>query len=153
MEEKLMKTNIVRDQVGEKTDLSLCPECPMHADCFASMDGKCTALKTVNTAEPCVFYKSTEENLSQARRCYQRLKDTGRTDLINKYIKALSAMGLLDDEIREAERYGDELDAFQESNYQALMDEAISGYMVEEDNGVPKEENDGDENSWDDGGA
>lgn len=146
-----MKTNIVRDRVGEKTDLSLCPVCQMHADCFAAMDGKCTALKTVNTAEPCVFYKSTEENLSQARRCYQRLKDTGRSDLINKYIKALSAMGLLDDEIREAERYGDELEAFQESNYQALMDEAMSGHADKEDIGASKEVNDGDENPWDDG--
>lgn len=148
-----MKTNIVRDRVGEKTDLSLCPECPMHADCFAWINGKCTALKTVDTAEPCVFYKSTEENLSQARLCYQRLKDIGRSDLINKYIKALSAMGLLDDEIREAERYGDELAAFRESNYQELMDEMTSENTDKEDIGASKEVNDGDENPWDDGGA
>ena len=106
--------NIIRDRVGERTDLSLCPSCASHPDCFANIDGRCTALSKVDESAPCSFYKSAEENTAEAKRCYQRLKDTGRSDLISKYIKPLSAMGMLDDEIEAAEQYGEQFDTFRE---------------------------------------
>ena len=148
--------NIVMDRVGEKTDLSLCPACPVYGtqpDCFACIDGRCTALKeadgkeadgtgAVETVEPvndetgksgagtggtgaCSFYKDAESNMAEVRKCYRRLKDMGRSDLIEKYIKPLTALGLLDDEIEAAEQYGEEFDAFRERNYQEQLDKAI----------------------------
>ena len=101
MEELNQKENpgMIRDRVGELTDLSECPVCAEHPDCFANIEGCCTALKKVDDGSPCPFYKNAEANMADARRSYQRLKENGRSDLISRYIKPLSAMGLLDDEI------------------------------------------------------
>ena len=122
--------NIVVDRVGEKTDLSLCPVCPVYGtqpDCFACIDGRCTALKETDEAGICSFYRSTEDNMAVVRKCYRRLRDMGRSDLIDKYVKPLTALGLLDDEIEAAEQYGEEFDAFRESNYREQLDKAIDG--------------------------
>ena len=125
--------NIIRDRVGERTDLSLCPPCASHPDCFANIDGRCTALSTVDESIPCIFYKSAEANTAEAKRCYQRLKDTGRSDLISKYIKPLSAMGMLDDEIEAAEQYGEQFDTFREDNYRVQLEKAKEGGGLDDD--------------------
>lgn len=131
MEELNQKENpgMIRDRVGELTDLSECPVCTEHPDCFANIEGHCTALKKVEDGAPCPFYKNAESNMAEARRSYQRLKENGRSDLISRYIKPLSAMGLLDDEIEAAAQYGEEFDAFRESNYQEQLEKML------EDNG------------------
>jgi len=162
--------NIIYDRVGERTDLSLCPECAAHPDCFANIDGWCTALRRVDMAESCGFFKTEAQSMVEAKQCYQRLKDNGRADLIARYIKPLSALGLLDDEIEAAEQYGEQFDAFQESNYQEQLDKAIEGGMdddlLEEDDADNTDEEEAEEDSedeeedeyagddsWDDGGS
>lgn len=119
------KAVIEVDKVGEEIDLSLCPICAGHLDCHANIGGHCTALNTVNENEPCVFYKSTEANLAEVRRCYQRLKIKGRRDLIDRYIRQMTAMGLLDDDIKAEEKFADILDSFRSSNYQEQLDGAF----------------------------
>lgn len=165
--------NIIYDRVGERTDLSLCPECAAHPDCFANIKGRCTALRSVDGAESCGFFKTEAQYMAEAKRCYQRLKDEGRSDLITRYIKPLSALGLLDDEIEAAEQYGEQFDAFRESNYQEQVDKALEGGMdydllddaadtdEADDEDEEPEENEEDteedeyagDDSWDDGGS
>lgn len=119
---KDVNLNIVQDRVGETTDLSVCPICQEHTDCFANIDGKCTALKKVRDAADCPFYKNTEVNKAECRRCYQRLKENERYDLISKYIEPLTALGLLDDELEKAELCSEELELFREQNYREQLD-------------------------------
>ena len=168
--------NIIYDRVGEKTDLSLCPECAAHPDCFANINGRCTGLRRVDEAETCGFFKTEAQYMAEAKRCYQRLKDEGRSDLIAKYIKPLSALGLLDDEIEAAEKYGEQFDAFRESNYQEQFNKTMEGGTeddllddadpseddVEDDTDDEEEEEDTEDteedeyagdDSWDDGGS
>ena len=162
--------NIIRDRVGEKTDLSLCPPCASHPDCFANINGRCTALSKVDDAHPCSFYKSAEANTAEAKRCYQRLKDNGRSDLISKYIKPLSAMGMLDDEIEAAEQYGEQFDTFREDNYREQLEKAMEGGGLDDDlldeaveaedddidddaDEDDEEDTDAGDDSWDDGGS
>ena len=114
--------NIVQDRVGESTDLSVCPICEKHTDCFANMGGRCTALKKVGDTTDCPFYKSAEANNAECRHCFQRLKEKGRYDLISKYIVTLSALGLLDDEFEMAEQCSEELGLFRERNYHEQLD-------------------------------
>ena len=135
-EETERKEDIVRGRVGEKTDLSFCPECPcaaMLTDCFAIINGRCTALKEKEGCIPCVFYKSTEQFFSDARKSYQRLKKKGRTDLIAKYIKTLSAMGMLDEEIEAAEKCGEEFELFKERDYKEQLGRAMDRGSFDED--------------------
>ena len=42
------------DRIGEEVNLEKCPECVEHPDCFAWMDGRCTALKE-SGCRGCVF--------------------------------------------------------------------------------------------------
>ena len=127
MEELEQKENqkknpaLIRDRVGEMTDLNECPVCTVHPDCFAIIEGHCTALQKTDDSKPCPFYKNAEVNMAEAKECYQRLKDKGRSDLIRMYIKPLSAMGMLDAEIEAAERYGEEFDSFRENDYQEQL--------------------------------
>ncbi len=114
--------NIVQDRVGESTDLSVCPICEKHTDCFANMGGRCTALKKVRDTADCPFYKNADANNAECRHCFQRLKEKGRYDLISKYIVTLSALGLLDDEFEMAEQCGEELELFRERNYREQLD-------------------------------
>lgn len=162
--------NIVRDRVGEQTDLSLCPVCLSHPNCFANIDRRCTALR--ETAEPCPFYKDRDEHLAEARRCYQRLKEKGRADLIRKYAASHTAMGLLDDEIAEAEVYSAQFDKFRESNYAEQLNKVLAEDLAanptdawdtdddEEDEADDSETDDAEEEehgeydgAWDPGGA
>ena len=157
------KVKKVRDKVGELTDLSLCPECPAHMDCFANMEWRCTALRQVHDAATCPFYKTAEKNLSEAMQCYQRLKEEGRSDLIARYVKTLSAMGVLDDEIEAAERYGEEFDSFRERDYQEQLTRALENDGFDDDlldadegNGADDDNTDDDdseedEDAWDTG--
>ena len=114
--------NIVQDRVGETTDLSVCPICEKHTDCFANMGGRCTALKKVRDTADCPFYKNADANNAECRHCFQRLKEKGRYDLISKYIVTLSALGLLDDEFEMAEQCSEELELFRERNYREQLD-------------------------------
>ena len=96
------KKHMITDRVGERVDPETLPVCEEHADCFAWMEGRCTALNTKVDPSACGFFKTTEQALSECRRCYRRLKEQERSDLITRYIKALTALGMLDEEI-EAE--------------------------------------------------
>ena len=164
-EQKEEYPNIIRDMVGEKTDLSLCPECPFgatHPDCFAGINGRCTALRKVDESAGCAFYKSREQYLAEVKKSYEHLKEAGRSDLIVKYIKSLSAMGMLDDEILEAEQYGEEFETFRETDYQAQLEKALEDDdfddLLNDDadtdaDGDEDEDEDGDEDEDEDGDA
>ena len=96
------------DRIGEEVNLEKCPECMAHPDCFAWMEGKCTALNE-SGGEDCVFYCPADIAMEKARQCFRRLIELQRTELIQKYFKALSALGLLDKEIDAVCRMGDQL--------------------------------------------
>ena len=83
------------DRIGEEVNLEKCPECVEHPGCFAWMEGRCTALKE-SGGRGCVFYCPAEIAIAEARVCFRKLMEQHRTDLIQKYFKALSALGLLD---------------------------------------------------------
>lgn len=86
------------DRIGEEVNLGKCPQCQEHPDCFCWMAGRCTALKESGGAD-CVFYYPADAAIEKARLCFRKLMERQRTDLIQKYYKALSALGLLDEEI------------------------------------------------------
>ena len=86
------------DRIGEEVNLEKCPECVEHPDCFAWMEGRCTALKETG-GRGCVFYCPAEKAIAEARMCIRKLMEQHRTDLIQKYFKSLSALGQLDEEI------------------------------------------------------
>lgn len=108
------------DRIGEAVNPEKCPDCLEHPDCFSCLDGKCTALN-VSGGQGCVFYKSAERAIEEARAGYKRLREAGRFDLIQKYIKAYAAMGLLDVDIEESAEKAAEFEAFQASDYQAAL--------------------------------
>lgn len=115
----------ITDRVGERVDPEILPVCKAHSDCFAWMEGRCTALNAKADTGNCGFYKTAEEAMAGCRRCYQRLRDQDRADLIAKYIKPLTALGLLDEEIQEAERYGQQFDRFEETNFLEQLEKAM----------------------------
>ena len=96
------------DRIGEEVNLEKCPECAAHPDCFAWKEGRCTALNE-SGGEDCVFYCSADIAAEKARQGFKRLMELKRTDLIQKYFKALSALGLLDQEIDAVCRIGEQL--------------------------------------------
>lgn len=71
------------DRVGEETDLEECSLC-FAASCFACVSEHCTALKKLADGG-CVFYKDAEENLREIRKCFYRLIQNERFDLLMKY--------------------------------------------------------------------
>ena len=77
-------------------------------DCFAWMDGRCTALKE-SGGRGCVLYCPAEKAIAEVRVCFRKLMEQHRTDLIQKYFKSLSALGLLDEEIDAVCRAVDQL--------------------------------------------
>ena len=135
------KKHKITDWVGERLDPETLPVCNAHPGCFACVEGRCTALNKRATPDDCGFYKARAEAMAECRRCYERLKDQCRSDLISKYIKQLTAMGLLDEEIEAAERYGEELGHYEESNYQEQLEKAISPQVAADPSG--DEEGDG----------
>ena len=114
--------NTIIDRVGEKVDLNKCGLCEAHPDCFANVDGRCTALKKKACSSDCTFYATADEAFEAAKRSYQHLKEIGRTDLILANIKTLSALGVLDEEFELADQYTGEFEAFREQNYQEQGD-------------------------------
>ena len=112
----------VMDMVGEPVDLENCPECREHLDCFSNIEGKCTALKS-NGGEGCVFYCNKEKAIIATKAAYRRLKESGRYDIIQKYIKSLTALGAFDDEINDIDRVSQELDNFRDADLERLRKE------------------------------
>lgn len=127
MNDKLM------DWVGEEVDRDSCPPCTKHPDCFACKEGYCTAMRIPDgrmskkkraAFEQCSFYKPIEQVKESGARCYQRLKEMGRRDLINKYADTLIVTGAMDDEIRAANQKAEEIDQFRDANFNELMEKA-----------------------------
>ena len=107
------------DRIGETVDITICPSCTYHEDCFANVSGRCTAL--IAAFIPCPFYKSAVVNRAEIQRSITRRKRIGRYDLILKYASTLAMLGALDEEIENMERTGIWLDEFQKSNLARLM--------------------------------
>ena len=61
--------NITYDRIGEPVNMDKCPECAEHPDCFACINGKCTALSE-NGGQGCVFYKPEQQALQEVQRAY-----------------------------------------------------------------------------------
>lgn len=125
MNDKLM------DWVGEEVDRDSCPPCTKHPDCFACKEGHCTGLRIPDKRvskkkrvafEQCSFYKPIEQVKESGARCYQRLKEMGRRDLIIKYADTLIVTGAMDDEIQEANQKAEEIDQFRDANFSELME-------------------------------
>lgn len=133
----------ITDRVGERVDPETLPACKDHSDCFAWMDGRCTALNARADTDNCGFFKTNEEAMSECRKCYQRLREQDRTDLIIQYIKPLTALGLLDEEIEAAQRYGEQFDSFEKSNYLEQLEKAMNP-----DNNADEERAEGGGRSW-----
>ena len=112
--------NGIYDRLGEEVNLEKCPECREHSDCFSCLEGRCTAL-SVCGGQGCSFYKPKEKAIDDFRDSYRRLKESGRYDLIQKYIKFYTVMGFLDEEIEVEERETRRLDAYRDSDFSALM--------------------------------
>jgi hypothetical protein len=55
------------DRIGEEVNLEKCPECVEHPDCFAWMDGRCTALKEREVGA--VFFIALLKRQSQRHGC------------------------------------------------------------------------------------
>ena len=107
MSEKLM------DWAGESVDRDSCPPCTKHPDCFACVEGYCTALripdgriskKKRSASCECPFYKPIQQVKESGARCYQRLKELGRRDLIDKYADTLIVTGAMDEEGGHSDR-------------------------------------------------
>ena len=103
----------ITDWAGEKVERDACPECTSHPDCFAWVDGHCTALKTPDNRykkkeirNECAFYQPTEQVREKGVQGYQRLRKNGKWDLIKKYMETMIATGAMDEEIRAAEAEG-----------------------------------------------
>lgn len=110
------------DRLGEAVDLEKCPLCTAHPDCFSNIEGYCTALKECE-GDACVFYKKTEVAIEQCKAAYRKLKEEGRTDLILKYQKTLTALGAFDDEIDVSDTIVAEMKAYEERNYKKQFEE------------------------------
>lgn len=125
--------NKLMDWAGEEVDRDSCPPCAKHPDCFACKEGYCTALRIPDKRisrkkraafEQCSIYKPIEQVKETGAHCYQRLKEMGRRDLINKYADTLIVTGAMDDEIQEANLQAEEFDQFREDNFSELMEKA-----------------------------
>ena len=117
--------NITYDRIGEPVNMDKCPECAEHPDCFACIDGKCTALNE-SGGQGCVFYKPEQQALQEVQRAYQVLKENKRFDLIYKYMKALDALGATEQEFDAGESIMAELDEYAAEDYAAQL-EAMAG--------------------------
>lgn len=103
-----------------------CPECAEHPDCFACIDGKCTALSECGD-QGCVFYKPEQQAIQEVQRAYQVLKENKRYDLIQKYIKAFIALGAKDEEFYAGEDIMAELDEYAAEDFAAQLEAEIGG--------------------------
>ena len=117
--------NITYDRIGEPVNMDKCPECAEHPDCFACIDGMCSALSE-SGGQGCVFYKPEQQALQEVQRGYQVLKENSRFDLIAKYRKALAALGATAQEFDAGESIMAELDEYAAEDYAAQL-EAMAG--------------------------
>lgn len=103
-----------------------CPKCAEHPDCFACIDGKCAALNE-SGGQGCVFYKPEQQALQEVQRAYQVLKENKRFDLIEKYRKALTALGATAPEFDAGESIMEELDEYAAEDYAAQLETMAEG--------------------------
>ena len=118
--------NITYDRIGEPVNMDKSPECAEHPDCFACIDGKCTALNE-SGGQGCVFYKPEQQALQEVQRAYQVLKENKRFDLIYKYMKALDALGATEQEFDAGESIMDELDEYAAEDFAAQLEAMAEG--------------------------
>lgn len=118
--------NITYDRIGEPVNMDKCPDCAEHPDCFACIDGKCTALNE-SGGQGCVFYKPEQQALQEVQRAYQVLKENKRFDLIYKYMKALDALGATEQEFDAGESIMAELDEYAAEDYAAQLEAMAEG--------------------------
>lgn len=88
------------------------PPCT-RSDCHAWRADVCTAL--VNNdfgSRPCPFYKNRAVNRMEQENCMQRLIQTDRTDLMKKYKKTFTELGLFDTPDSFADGVADELEQY-----------------------------------------
>ena len=124
---------MIRDWIGESTEKEVCPECKEHPDCFAWVDGRCTALTRSDGRRTgrggmdrsCGFYRAREGVREEGKQNYKRLKAVGRWDLIWKYHDTLMATGAMDDEMREAEEQAEAFEVYREEHFKMQMDRAL----------------------------
>ena len=57
----------------------------MNKDCFANIDGGCSALTVTKCPEHCKFYKTHQQLRIERQKAYNRLMELGRLDLIDAY--------------------------------------------------------------------
>lgn len=103
-----------------------CPECAEHPNCFACIDGKCTALSE-SGGQGCVFYKPEQQALQEVQRAYHVLKEKKRFDLIAKYGKALTALGATEQEFYADENIMAELDKYAADDFAAQLEAEVGG--------------------------
>ena len=108
------------DRIGELVNLEKCPDCTAHLDCFACMNGKCTALN-LSDGDQCSFYKPLAQIEKEDRETYRKLKESKRYDLIEKYADTFSALGIFDAEIGDSDKAADELAKFEEDDFEVLI--------------------------------
>ena len=114
---------MIRDWVGESVEREVCPECKEHPDCFAWVDGRCTALTKADRS--CGFYRAREWVREEGRQNYKRLKAVGRRDLIWKYHDTLMDTGAMDAEMREAEEQAEAFEVYREEHFKMQMDKEL----------------------------
>ena len=120
MGRKRIKPVGTTDRIGEEVNLDKCPECSEHPDCFCHLNGKCTALNACG-GQGCVFYMPAEKAFKEGRAAYRKLKEMKRHNLIQRYIKAYTAMGFLDEELEAADEKIKEFEAFRHTDLRKLM--------------------------------
>ena len=118
--------DITYDRIGEPVNMEKCPECAEHPDCFACINGKCTALSE-SGGQGCVFYKPEQQALQEVQRAYRVLKDNKRFDLIAKYMKALTALGATAQDFDAGESIMDELNKFAAEDLAERLDDMAEG--------------------------
>ena len=109
-----------KDRIGEDTDPSNCALC--HAvSCFSCVQGYCTALEKV-TVGGCVFYKDAAQNRKEIRKCFYRLIILERFDLLRKYADTMAALGLMDEELADAELQRKRLVEYRSRHFASLFE-------------------------------
>ena len=122
----------LKDWAGESVDRDSCPECSKHPDCFACVEGYCTALwildgrvkRKKTEEEECHFYRPVQEVRESGVRAYRRLKEQDRMDLIIRHADTLIHTGAMDEEIQETNLQTESLERFQETDFSEQMDKA-----------------------------
>ncbi len=93
-------------------------------DCFACTGGKCCILKDNDFGErECPFCKTWDMVKQEQRASLERLVESGRYELIEKYESVLAALGifaLLDDDVQQMT---EELGLFEEEDLRELLAE------------------------------